>query len=64
MNGKEYPISINMLPADLNNDFILASWMIEKGCVQQADALLKTLEQTAVVDEQAAVVEPQTAVTE
>jgi len=64
MNGKEYPISINMLPADLNNDFILASWMIEKGCVQQADALLKTLEQTAVVDEQAAVVDPQTAVTE
>ena len=64
MNGKEYPISINMLPADLNNDFILASWMIEKGCVQQADALLKTLENTAIADEQASVVDQKPAVVE
>lgn len=41
MGDQEFPVSLNMVPADLDNDFILASWMLEKGCIQQADALLK-----------------------
>ena len=41
INEQEFPVSLNIVPADLDNDFILASWMLEKGCLQQADALLK-----------------------
>lgn len=40
VNEQEFPVSVNIVPADLDNDFILASWMLEKGCLQQADALL------------------------
>jgi hypothetical protein len=43
INDQEFPVSVNIVPADLDNDFILASWMLEKGCIQQADALLKRL---------------------
>lgn len=42
---QEFPVSINIVPSDLENDLILASWMLEKGCTQQADALLKTVGQ-------------------
>jgi hypothetical protein len=43
VNEQEFPVSVNIVPADLDNDFILASWMLEKGCLQQADALLKRI---------------------
>jgi hypothetical protein len=37
---QEYAISLEVVPKDLENQLILASWMLEKGCIQQADALL------------------------
>lgn len=46
VGDQEYPVSVNIVPNDLDNDLILASWMLEKGCVQQADALLKTVGQS------------------
>lgn len=46
VGDREFPVSLNMVPADLDNDFILASWMLEKGCLQQADALLKRVAQS------------------
>ncbi|OYY70672.1 hypothetical protein [Sphingomonas sp. 28-63-12] len=46
VNEQEFPVSVNIVPADLDNDFILASWMLEKGCLQQADALLKRVAQS------------------
>lgn len=44
MNGQDYGITIDLVPADIDNDLVLASWMLEKGCVQQADALLRKVE--------------------
>jgi hypothetical protein len=46
VGDQEFPVSINIVPSDLDNDLILASWMLEKGCIQQADALLKTVGQS------------------
>lgn len=37
---KEYAISLEIVPKDLENQLILTSWLLEKGCIQQADALL------------------------
>ena len=45
-SGREYAIKINILPAELDSDLMLVGWMMEKGCVQQADALLRKLSQT------------------
>lgn len=42
--GEDRFVRINQVPADLPNDFVLASWMLEKGCVQQADALLRDIQ--------------------
>lgn len=41
---QDYGITVDLVPADLDNDFVLASWMLEKGCIQQADALLRRVE--------------------
>lgn len=37
-------IGINMIPQGDYDDLVLASWMLEKGCIQQADAFLKRLQ--------------------
>lgn len=44
--GEEHVVRINQVPAELPNDFVLASWMLEKGCMQQADALLRQIGRT------------------
>lgn len=44
MGEQDYGITVDLVPADLDNDFVLASWMLEKGCIQQADALLRRVE--------------------
>lgn len=44
IDEQEYAVSVNLVPADLDNDFVLASWMLEKGCIQQADALLRQVQ--------------------
>jgi hypothetical protein len=31
------------IPKGLDNKLVLTSWMLEKGCIQQADALLAQL---------------------
>lgn len=40
---QEFAISLHVIPNDLDNDLMLTSWMLEKGCLQQADALLLVL---------------------
>ena len=42
---KEHAISLVQIPKDLDNKLVLTSWMLEKGCIQQADALLAQLRQ-------------------
>lgn len=40
---QEFAISLMTIPKGLDNDLMLASWLLEKGCLQQADALLAGL---------------------
>lgn len=40
--GNEIAVTVNVLPAALGNARMQAAWMLEKGCVAQAQALLKT----------------------
>jgi hypothetical protein len=40
---QEYAISITFVPKGMDNAFVLTSWMLEKGCVQQADALIRAI---------------------
>ncbi|HEX3810179.1 MAG TPA: hypothetical protein VH000_07140 [Rhizomicrobium sp.] len=42
MNGNRSAISIATVPASLPNDDVRAAWMAQKGCEQQAEALLRT----------------------
>jgi len=44
MGEREYSITVNLVPTDLDGS-TLASWMIEKGCIQQANALLRQMQQ-------------------
>ena len=44
MGEREYSITVNLVPTDLDGS-TLASWMIEKGCIQQANALLRQMKQ-------------------
>jgi len=37
---QEHAISLEVVPKGLESQLILTSWLLEKGCVQQADALL------------------------
>lgn len=40
---REYGIRFHLIPASVKEPAILAGWMIEKGCIQQADALFAAL---------------------
>jgi hypothetical protein len=42
----EYAISLNIVPRGIDNNMVLSSWLLEKGCIQQADALLNELRKT------------------
>jgi len=41
---QEFPIQMIIIPKDISNELVLSAWMIEKGCVQQADALIKKIQ--------------------
>ena len=41
---QDNPIGINIIPQGDFDDVVLASWMLEKGCIQQADAFLRRLQ--------------------
>lgn len=43
-DGQELAVGLNIIPKDIDDDLILASWMLEKGCIPQADALLARLQ--------------------
>lgn len=40
---REYSIRLHLIPETVTEPAVLAGWMIQKGCIQQADALLATL---------------------
>jgi hypothetical protein len=41
---QERAIRLNIIPADINDPAVLVAWMLEKACVQQADALMRQIE--------------------
>ena len=43
---RDNAITVNIIPAGVDEPLVVASWMIEKNCVQQADAYLRELERT------------------
>ncbi len=44
---QEFALSFSVVPSTLESDVVRAAWMLERGCVQQADALLRSLAATA-----------------
>jgi hypothetical protein len=42
VNGSEQAISVSTVPRALANDQMRAAWMIQKGCNQQAEALMRS----------------------
>jgi hypothetical protein len=43
IDQQEFAITINIIPKDIDSTAVLTAWMLEKGCIQQADALLQIL---------------------
>jgi len=39
-DNQEYAITITVIPKEIDSDLVLSSFMLEKACIQQADALL------------------------
>ena len=44
MGEEEHDINVNLVPTNLDGS-ALASWMLDTGCIQQADALLRQIKQ-------------------
>jgi hypothetical protein len=44
LDGKQVAVGVVSVPDVLSNDAMRASWMFEKGCLSQGDALLRQLE--------------------
>jgi len=44
INDEDFNIQISEIPKDIPEGLLLTGWMIEKGCIQQADALIKQLQ--------------------
>lgn len=45
VDEQEFNISIIEIPEEISGGLLLAGYMLEKGCIQQADALLKQLQE-------------------
>lgn len=42
--SQERPIRLHVIPSTVEDPLVMAAWMLEKACVQQADALLRQIE--------------------
>lgn len=42
-DGQEYPLRISIIPRDIDDPLVVSAWMLEKACVQQADAYLRAI---------------------
>jgi hypothetical protein len=47
VDGQEFPLALHVVPSTVNDPLVLSAWLLEKGCLQQADALLRELAPTA-----------------
>ncbi len=46
--SQERPIRLHVIPSTVEDPLVLSAWMLEKACVQQADALLRQIEDAQV----------------
>jgi hypothetical protein len=46
IDQQEHGLTLLIVPASIDDDMVLAAWMLDRGCVQQADALLRGLLKT------------------
>ena len=44
---QEHAISFSVIPKEVDNPIVLVAWMLEKGCIQQADAILESMRTAA-----------------
>ena len=52
IDQQEFVISFSVIPKTVKDPFILTAWLLEKGCVQQANALLRTIASTQTPNEE------------
>jgi hypothetical protein len=52
-DGQEIAVGVNVIPTDIGDDLVLAAWMLEKGCIPQADALLGRMQTAQAATETA-----------
>ena len=45
LDGQDFNLQIVEIPKEVQEETMLTGWMLEKGCFQQADAMLKLLQQ-------------------
>lgn len=50
VDQQEFAISFSSIPKEVDNPILLVAWMLEKGCIQQADAILESMRNTAAAD--------------
>lgn len=50
IDQQEFALSFSAIPKEIDDPIVLAAWMLEKGCIQQADALLDILRSSAQSD--------------
>ena len=43
IDQQEFAISFSVIPTSIKDPIILTAWMLEKGCIQQANSLIKNL---------------------
>jgi hypothetical protein len=41
LDQQEFALSFHRIPQSIQDPVILSAWMLEKSCIQQADALLR-----------------------
>lgn len=46
LEGQENAISLQLIPREVTDPLVLASWMLERTCIQQADAYLRQVQAT------------------
>jgi len=47
LDQQEFAISFSSIPKEVDNPIVLVAWMLEKGCIQQADAILESMRTAA-----------------
>lgn len=58
VEGQENAISIQVIPKDVVEPLVLSSWMLERTCIQQADAYLRQIETELAASPHAAAAGP------